>query len=350
MLIRVDPVILKQNSGSISGIGSSINSSGQGASGIAQGAPSYDGQFGPRVQAIGHEALARAQGLLNEMNSISSQLQSKAQAFDAADRAGAAGFTSINNGAQISILDPNWIVAPIDYIKSIIKLGWLFGSVTFTGLLGTILWGSGISSGNGQGLNGTPLGNSIDQKDILNVPFVSQWNGYNGGGNCGPASVTMAINTFGKNVKYENVVAIIPKDAQGHTDFQSSQVKGLLKNNGLQEQQVNTINEVDTQISKGHPVIIAVDNTKPGATGPYTDTSAKSGFMQKHIVVVTGIERDASGKIIGVYINDPLAVKSGGSTGTQAAPDLGTNFHLTLDQFNAAAGTNLYAVAIEPAQ
>ena len=59
MLIRVDPVILKQNSGSISGIGSNVNSSGQSASGIAQGAPSYDGQFGPRVQAIGHEALAR---------------------------------------------------------------------------------------------------------------------------------------------------------------------------------------------------------------------------------------------------------------------------------------------------
>ena len=150
MIIRVDPVILKQNSGSISGIGSSVNSSGQSASSVAQGAPSYDGQFGPRVQAIGHEALARAQGLLGAMNNLSSQLLSKAQAFAAADMAAVTGCANINTGAQIPATGPWWTNLPIDILNLYLKLGGLFGGAAFTGLVGTVLLGNGLNSGNGQ--------------------------------------------------------------------------------------------------------------------------------------------------------------------------------------------------------
>jgi surface antigen len=154
MIIRVDPVILKQNSGSISGIGGSVNNSGQSASSVAQGAPSYDGQFGPRVQAIGHEALARAQGLLSNLNNLSSQLLNKAQAFEAADMVGIAGFNNIINGTRVSQSGSWWTGLPVDIINLVLKLGGLFGGAAFTGLLGTALLGNGLYSGNGQPLNG----------------------------------------------------------------------------------------------------------------------------------------------------------------------------------------------------
>jgi predicted double-glycine peptidase len=127
MLIRVDPSILRQNSNSISGIGGNISNAGQTASGISQGAPGYDGQFGPRVQAIGNEALARAQGLLGRMNDLSGWLQSKAQAFDAADMAGVAGLGYVFSGiktfpARLGLTDTTK-----DQLNRYLKLGMFFG-------------------------------------------------------------------------------------------------------------------------------------------------------------------------------------------------------------------------------
>jgi hypothetical protein len=146
MLIRVDPSILLQNSGSIAVIGSDVNTTGQASASLAQGAPSYDGQFGPRVQAIGNEALARAQGLFSQMTSLSSQLQSRAQAFTAADTAGIAGFSNISSAPQA--LGPwSWLNGlPIDKINIYIWLGKLFGGTPFFGLMLALLLGNGLSS------------------------------------------------------------------------------------------------------------------------------------------------------------------------------------------------------------
>jgi hypothetical protein len=91
MLIRVDPEILKQSSGNILGIGTNIKETGQCVLNVSRLAQSYDGQFGPKVQAIGMEAFTRSQGLTSQMNDHSTKLQSRAQAFEAADIAGVAG-------------------------------------------------------------------------------------------------------------------------------------------------------------------------------------------------------------------------------------------------------------------
>ena len=94
MIIRVDPAILRQSSGTISGVGTNVTQTGQNVLNISRSAPSYDGQFGPQVQSMGNEALSRAQGLSSQVSNQSGILQSRAQGFEAADMAGAAGFQS----------------------------------------------------------------------------------------------------------------------------------------------------------------------------------------------------------------------------------------------------------------
>lgn len=95
MRIRVDPTILRQSSGNISGVGNNITQTGQSVLGVSRNAPSYNGQFGPRVQAIGQEAFARAQGISSRLNNCSYTLQNKAQMFEAADMVGVVGFVPI---------------------------------------------------------------------------------------------------------------------------------------------------------------------------------------------------------------------------------------------------------------
>ena len=156
MRIRVDPFILRQNSGSISGIGGNVIQSGQNAFGIARGAPNIDGQFGPQVQAIGNEALVRAQGLFSRMNDLSNWLQSRAQAFEAADMAGIAGFVNVYNKAQI--LAP-WLKltgVPMDILNRYLMLGGFFVGTSFYGLLATLIMGNNLFSGNRQ-TSGSPI-------------------------------------------------------------------------------------------------------------------------------------------------------------------------------------------------
>jgi len=103
--IRVDPSVLRQSSKNISGVGTNLSQVGQSALGKASGAPSYDGQFGPRVQAIGYEALSRAQGLSGKMSTYSGQLQSRAQAFEAADM-------GMSKGSVLGIATSNLTTTP----------------------------------------------------------------------------------------------------------------------------------------------------------------------------------------------------------------------------------------------
>jgi hypothetical protein len=167
MLIRVDPAILKQNSGLISSIGSNINNSGQTVSGMAQGAPSYDGQFAPRLQATGFEALSRTQGFFNQMNDLSDWLHSKAQAFEAADMAGGKGFGNISN--EVQVLAPwSWLDGlPIDILNRYLWLGKLFGTAPFFGLLVALLMGNNLFSGIRQGSNLTITKPDTSFGDIL---------------------------------------------------------------------------------------------------------------------------------------------------------------------------------------
>ncbi len=84
-IIRVDPDILKSQSTVLSTISGEVSISGKLAQGAAASAPSYDGQFGPKVQAIGAEAITRANGLSFRLGDHSGSLFNRASAFEIAD-------------------------------------------------------------------------------------------------------------------------------------------------------------------------------------------------------------------------------------------------------------------------
>ena len=346
MRIRVDPFILRQNSGSISGIGGNLNNVGQAVFGIAQGAPSNYGDFRAQVQAIGHEALARAQGLFSQVNDFSSQLQSRAHKFEAADMVGIAGFQNIfNNNTQI--LAP-WLKltgVPMDIINRYLMLGRFFGGTSFYGLLLTLLMGNNLFSRSSQPIIGIEKpGDLIELRKSLDVPFVSQWKGTNGGNNCGPASVTMAINYYGKNVKYSDVVVKMrgQNNPSGFTNFQTPEVDQLL-GSYLKRVELNR-SDFESQLSK-NPVIIYVDTNKWQSV-PYADVGNTQG---PHIVVATGFEKDDSGNLIAILVNDPLAIKWDSLKKQYVRDDvIGLNFRVPIDDFNASTAELWKASAIVP--
>lgn len=138
--IRVDPVILRQASQGASGIGATLSQVGGSVLGKASSAPSYDGQFGPRVQAIGSEASARAQGFSTRMNDLSGQLQRRAQAFEAADMsASMAGLGNLSIGLK------NWLETSRLLTEWRRSAGAPYSSLLRYLLLGTLLRGMGVN-------------------------------------------------------------------------------------------------------------------------------------------------------------------------------------------------------------
>ena len=90
-IIRVDPSILQGESGNIDQAGQHVDRSGANVERSARGAPSYDGQFGPKVWGIGGEARARASQLNGQLDGLAGRLGGKARAFEQADLAGQKG-------------------------------------------------------------------------------------------------------------------------------------------------------------------------------------------------------------------------------------------------------------------
>ena len=64
----------------------SLEATGREASRATQGAPSYDGQFGPKVAGIGTEAWSRASAAADRLESLALWLRGKAAEFAAADQ------------------------------------------------------------------------------------------------------------------------------------------------------------------------------------------------------------------------------------------------------------------------
>jgi len=156
------------------------------------------------------------------------------------------------------------------------------------------------------------LGPQIPPAYRLTVPFATQMgsagNPNNGGNNCGPASITMAILYYGGSTTVpEAAVAIRGTNDRrnGPTDFKSPSSQAFLAKFSLVEHDITTWDQVREEISAGRPVIILVNNkayrylTPP----PYPNNSSL-WFTPAHIIVVTGY--DATN----VYVNDPLRSSS----------------------------------------
>ncbi len=83
--IRVDPAVLNNSAAGVNSSAGGIKNAGNGANSAAASAPSYDGQFGPKVKAIGNEARAMASGKADNLINHGSKLKERASAFLAAD-------------------------------------------------------------------------------------------------------------------------------------------------------------------------------------------------------------------------------------------------------------------------
>ena len=167
----------------------------------------------------------------------------------------------------------------------------------------------------------------------LNVPFATEIGsvpGYPRSGklNCGPASVTMAIQYYGGSTTVANSAVAIHGSNNGKngvTDFKPGDTTGnntvaWLAKFGLTEKNITTLSEIRTELAAGHPVIILVNNYAYRYDTPPPYSSNDGGwFTYAHIVVVTGINS------ANVIINDPLRSSS--------------NYAIPLATFENAAST-----------
>jgi hypothetical protein len=176
----------------------------------------------------------------------------------------------------------------------------------------------------------------------LDVPFQSQWDQTtkSGDANCGPASLDMILNFYGKSVSYAEAIKGVRADKKtGDTDFLDSASTALLNSHGLDYVRANgsaarvrSLRELKSQIDARHPIIMLVNNNY----GRSLYANVGNTYDVRHIVVLTGYEADASGAVKAVFINDPLAIMKSKS---EYVPDVahGKNFRLAASDFEAAA-------------
>ena len=93
--IRVDPGRLHKAASDIASVAEELRTAGSQLHQVAQGAPSYDGQFGPQVASFGLEADSRSRALTNRLAELSTRLAAKAEAFESVDAAALQGLASI---------------------------------------------------------------------------------------------------------------------------------------------------------------------------------------------------------------------------------------------------------------
>ncbi len=101
VLIRVDPVLLRNHAGEIERLAADLRGVEQGVTSAASSAPSYDGQFGPQVNSMGLEVAAQARSLADRLQVLSDRLRLKADEFEQADLAGADGLAAIGTPTNI---------------------------------------------------------------------------------------------------------------------------------------------------------------------------------------------------------------------------------------------------------
>lgn len=145
-LIKVDPSILESSGQDIQGNGQNVSSSGSKALTAAEGAPSYNGQFGPKVAAIGQEAFARACGLAVNLTDLGERVLAKGMEFEAVDVAAIAALDPIFDENALLALWSKLTGLSIQELEAILKLATLLGDpALFFGLIISIIIGQNPS-------------------------------------------------------------------------------------------------------------------------------------------------------------------------------------------------------------
>lgn len=106
--IRVDAEKLRQKADELSAAAEHLNSLAEQVYGAAEGAPSYDGQFGPGVQAMGEEARALLASKADRLAVLSADLRARGEAFEAADREWQAAMARIYTQTWPSLNQVQW--------------------------------------------------------------------------------------------------------------------------------------------------------------------------------------------------------------------------------------------------
>ena len=101
--IRLDPAELREAAGEITQVAQEYRGLAEQARQAAQNAPSYDGQFGPRVWPSGDEAHARLSRLAGDLTDLGEELTRIAAAFEAADAESALAFQALALNAQLLV-------------------------------------------------------------------------------------------------------------------------------------------------------------------------------------------------------------------------------------------------------
>ena len=126
MIIQVDPSLLQSNAQQIQEIGGNINSLVKDLMGVAQSAPSYDGQFGSKVAEIGIEAGARGETLISVLSDLGERLGLKGIEFANVDNGSISSFDG-TAGGPISWLDSlflqNEYIGLSNFLKRYLSLG-----------------------------------------------------------------------------------------------------------------------------------------------------------------------------------------------------------------------------------
>jgi hypothetical protein len=155
-LIRVNPDNLQEAANEIERVADGFRGLAEQARRATQGAPSYDGQFGPQVRIVGDEAHDRLMGLAGRLAEFSHDLVRIAEAFGAADAAGLAGMLALGssihslyganlNGLLLSLLRPShiseavWKALPLEDRLAILEELGLYSSLGAGPAAGTVL-------------------------------------------------------------------------------------------------------------------------------------------------------------------------------------------------------------------
>ncbi len=123
-LIKVDPSLLQLSGQDIQGSAQNIFSVGSNVLGAAQSAPSYNGQFGPQVSAIGQDAYSRLGGISNQLNDLGARLTLKGAEFQSVNSNSIDQFQATISTTEI-LDDPaaNLSSLPTDQMESYLRCG-----------------------------------------------------------------------------------------------------------------------------------------------------------------------------------------------------------------------------------
>jgi hypothetical protein len=126
--IRVIPSLILETADELQKISAEVEDVGIQVQTAASRAPSYEGQFGPKVHSLGSEAMVRSRKLSQDLSALANLLRNKGQDFESADLVGAEGLTGILAKFE-TWLSPDRLLAldefPIDLVTGIVILGTL---------------------------------------------------------------------------------------------------------------------------------------------------------------------------------------------------------------------------------